>query len=175
MKRTILLGACIVNCLYAEYQSLSSYGQTLYNIIDDFVSTNSTQNSGDVTAFVQSEITQAVFSDAQISGYPKDKVIFETYQRSFVTIPRQDVIIIGLHDLINQGQGWANVQFYGTFVNMGMILSVIVYMVRTAWVYYKHDRPLLDTYRNTFRGTINTTGPFGTPTPGTPLLEPLIQ
>lgn len=174
---TLLLGATSVQ---ADYDKLESYGDTLCNLIIEYVKTNAAASSSDVVNFVNSVSAQTVFIDGQTSGYSRDQVLFEAYQVSFTINPQVEIIIAGLHDAmvssLQQKQKFTDAAQYGAFANMGLTAATLLGLSRFAWIYFRVDRRVIDHYRqNSHRYTIGN-GPslFNTVNPNinTPLVVP---
>lgn len=166
-----------------QYKKLSDYGTSLYNIVLDYAQTHSTHNAENITNFVDSDSTKVIFADAKKGGYSRSQVVFEAYQKSFDSPSEYyDVLVEGLHDAMVRDNMWSDASFYGVFANMGITGLLLLYIIRQAFVYFKYERPLLDSIRggsyNSTRNPITTNGPFAiahTPNsldPSAPLLLP---
>lgn len=149
----------------SDYKTLHQHGTILYNLIHDYVETNSTQSAQDVTTYINSSATDAVFSDALVSGYSRDKIVFEAYQQSFVTGTSSDVIINGLHDAVTKNETINKAVFYGTFATMGATSLVIMGVARMAWVYFRFDRPALNFFKTHDQGYLQTRNNPSVPEP----------
>lgn len=164
----------------SEFKTLQAYGDTLYNLIAKYVQEHSTDNGDNVTTFIYSDDTKTIFGDALKAGYDRKMVIFQCYQAAFTVTEPNDAIINGLHGALARENKVNDAVTYGTFTTMGVSFLMILYQIRSAWVYYKYDNPLLMSMRGGRPiGTYsNTNGPFGVTantrqgTPTEPLLVP---
>lgn len=164
MKKVLLLLLCVHTSipLASQYKPLSAYADILYALIDKYVNTHSTTNSKNVVNFINSDDTKTTFGDAKAAAYTRETLLFATYQKALVQSEPLDVIIEGLHDVIAQEQIKHDAVFYGTFTTMAVTFLMILYQLRSAWVYYKYDNPLLMSMRGLPRTNTysNTNGPF---------------
>lgn len=166
MKRCFWLLLCFFSSLSGlkqEYKTLQAYGDTLFNLISDFVTTNSTSVSSDVTTFIGSDMTRTVFADGLTAGYTKIQILFTCYQTALTSKTVPDSVAEGIHDAMQQELIPQKIQTYGLYTNMGATGALIIYAIIQTYRYIRYDKRLLDSLRG---GTspfhqINTTGPFG--------------
>jgi hypothetical protein len=129
-----------------EYKRLTDYGDTFYNLITEYVQTNSTSSSSDILNFINSSNTATVFSDAKTSGYGRYQIIFEVYQNSFNDTNKNQAIIQALHDALQKENQMNQAVFYATWSCVGWSGISLIYMVRSTYRYLKRDNPLLTFY-----------------------------
>jgi hypothetical protein len=161
MKNLVVLFTLLIPSISvatgSEYKRLTDYSDTLYGLIYDYISTNSTGSRQDVAMFINSPATNTVFSDAQRSGYSRQKLLFESYQNAFGTKNPNDAIIGGLHDVLEKENAMNNAVVYGSFANMGVTATMLLFLARQAYVYFRFDRPTLNFYRTHDHAYLRTT------------------
>ncbi len=152
---------CIFTRVHADYKLLTDYQNTLYQLIQDYVATNSTSSSPAVLKFIYSDDTHTVFNDALAAGYSRREVIMGTYQGSFLNHPNK-VIIQALHDAVLKENMAHDAAFYGSFVAMGVTGLTSIVLGRYFWTYFKYDRRALNYYRANHSRYITSTHPTAT-------------
>lgn len=135
-----------ISSVRAEYKKLSAFSDTFYNLITEYVHTNSTSSSSDVINFINSTSTTTVFSDAKNSGYSRYQLLFETYQSSFTYSNNNQAITQALHDAVEKENKMNQAVFYATWSCVGWSGVSLIYMVRSTYRYLKRDNPLLTFY-----------------------------
>lgn len=146
MNKFILMTLVAVSSVQAEYKLLTDYQNTLYQLIQDYVATNSTNSSDAVLKFIYSDDTHVVFNDALAAGYSRREVIMGTYQGSFLNHPNK-VIIQALHDAVLKENVAHDAAYYGSFVALGIGGLTTLVLSRYFWTYFKYDRRALNYYR----------------------------
>lgn len=161
-----------------EFKPLSVHSTILYKLVDDYVSTHSTEGSHNVYLYVNSESTKAVFSDAAKSGYTRSQVVFATYQYTFEASPRKDVMIDGFHELVAGNSVMDDAVFYTTWTSLAFNGLSLIIMARFFWTYLRSDRKILNHYKNnahryqTGNGINTNTSSIATNNSNTPLVVP---
>ncbi len=184
LRVLVLMLLPAVVTVQADYDKLESYGDTLCNLIIQYVNTNAAASSADVVNFVNSNAAATVFTDGQNSGYSREQVLFEAYQVSFTINPKVEIIIAGLHDAmvgeLTMRQKFDNAAKYGAFANMGLTAATLLGLSRFAWIYFRVDRRVIEHYRQNSHKYMVGNGPAlfntGNPTVNTTLVpEPMFQ
>lgn len=175
LNKLFLLLLVATVTINAEYKRLTDYGDTFYNLITDYVQTNSTSSSSDILNFINSTNTATVFSDAKTSGYSRYQLIFEVYQNAFGDKNPNQAIIQALHDAVEKENKMNQAVFYATWSCVGWSGVSLIYMVRSTYRYLKRDNPLLTFYEKndqrwlqasmTAGAALRGGNPFGTNNP----------
>lgn len=143
----------VISCFWffvsvqAEYKRLTDYDDILYSLINEYVTTNSTNSSADVVTYINSSATDTVFSDAKNAGYSRKQLIFAVYQSSFGVANPNKVIIDALHDVNAKENMMSDAVLYGSFANMGITFLSLMGLARFFWLYFRTDRKVLNYYR----------------------------
>lgn len=148
MKNYILLFLFVFISVRADYKKLEAYGETLYNLIAEFVQTNSTSNPENVLNYINSDDTKTVFTDAATSTYSRKQVLFSAYQTSFSVGTPVKVIINGLHDALKQSDQVDQAVFYSVWTNLGTTGVLLIGLTRWIYVYVRFDKPVINWVRN---------------------------
>jgi hypothetical protein len=181
ISKILLILICFWPKLHCEYSKLQVYGDTMCNLLIDFVKNNDGQTSSDVLNYVKSSATQTVFNDGKKSGYDRTQILFESYQTSFTINPQVEIIIDGLHDALEEEKKNGTIIWYVNLAGTGLSSCLMMYLVGFSYVYFKKDRPAVNYYKanahryytNNPQLTVNNPGintnPIDT---NTPLLVP---
>ena len=149
MKKYMVLMALWSSMLLgAEYKKLQAYADTLYNLLAEYVQTNSTSSATDVLTYLNSNATATVFSDAKNSGYSRKQVILEAYQESFIVGMPNQAIIGGLHDALARENAVDAAFWYSAWTSMGLLVPTIGVLIRNTYIYYRHDHKVIEHYRS---------------------------
>lgn len=156
--------------LKEQYKPLDFYGSMLYQLILHYVEDHGTTNPANVVTFVNSDETKTAFGDAKTAGYSRKEVVFTTYQFAFTKT--NEVVIMGLRDVLAQEQAKEDAVYYGGFTNMGITGITTIGFVGYLWRYFRTDRKAINYYRaNHHLYQKISTGSIATSTT-TPLLVP---
>ena len=155
----LVLCMFLTNSLRGEYKKIDAFGDTLCNLIMEYIKNNSASTSQDIINFVNSDATATVFSDAKNSGYERDKVLYQAYQASFSIESVPEYMIDGLHDVLKTEEIKKNIIYYSMLTNMGATLAIIMALLRHFYVYMRFDRPALNFYKSNNRDYLNSTLP----------------
>jgi hypothetical protein len=169
----LLLSVHAVYPLGSQYKPLDFYGQMLFQLIYNYVNDHATSNPQNVVTFVNSDETKTAFGDAKTAGYSRKEVVFATYQFAFAK--DNEVIIMGLRDVLAQEQVRYDAAFYGSYVTMGITGVTLLGITRFLWRYLRTDKKAIDYYManhhlyvrsgGTGTGTLSTTTPLLIPEP----------
>lgn len=168
MKKLLLM-LCVmgsVNGTELSYKTLDEYSQIFFALLQDYVTTHSTDNPQNVVDFVNSDKTKTNFSDASRSGYSRTQLLFQTYQYSFTTTPVVTVIVEALQICVMAEHQLEQAVFWTTWSMLGWSGITLIYMIRSTYRYFKRDNPLLTYYANNdagwLRATMTSSTPLGT-------------
>lgn len=148
MNKYLSLLLIVSSIIKADYSPLKVYGDTLCNIIMEYVQKNDGQTSSDVLNFINSPATDTVFSDGKKSGYEREEVLLTGYQTSFTINPPVTIIIDGLHDALEQERAKIPVTKYIGWATTGASSALLLYMGGFSWLYFKKDRPAINFYKS---------------------------
>jgi hypothetical protein len=162
-----------------DYKTLNTHSQMFYALLEDYVTTHSTDNASNVVEFINSEKTKATFKDAAASSYSRSQLLFSTYQYSFSTTPKREVIIEALCECVAADHTLQQAVFWGTWGCVGWSFLSMLYMIRATYRYLKRDNPLLSFYERNdpawLRSNRGVTSPLMTNPSPNPFGEPNIS
>lgn len=145
LMMTLGLGVVIsVKGEEANFKTLDAHSRIFYALLEDYITTHSTDNPQNVVEFINSDATKSVFSDALRAGYPRPQLLFATYQYSFTTNPVRDVIVNALNDVIVQSNRVTDAQFYTTWTLLGSTACILIYIGRSIYTFRKYEKPVIE-------------------------------
>lgn len=144
-NKIILLFLILSFSIFAvEYRTLQQHGETLRNLLAQYVTDNNSQSSTDVLGYLNSQATKTIFTDALASGYSKEKVVFEAYQQSFANDKPIDIIITALHDEVQKSNQINNALSITSWAAGGVSLVSILYMIRSVYFFVRYEKPVME-------------------------------
>ena len=138
-KLVLLFVVCSAQAL--EYKPLALHASALYNLVDAYVDKHSTELANNVFLYVNSAATQPVYVDARASGYDRATVNFAAYQLAYVSTPRVDVIVEGMHDVVEGDNKLKDATFYSTWTVTGVSTILTGCWIRDIYRYFKRHNP----------------------------------
>lgn len=136
MKRVILLLVLSVCALSGqEYNSIDFYGQTVYTMLNDYTTTNTTLGLDDVTNYLYGQQVEKVLYQAADEGYSSHAVIKSTYTIGTQQAQINDIVMqVLLNEMTNynyQKTIYINMVCIGTcFSSAISVISVGYYITR---------------------------------------------